>query len=488
MLADFKTLLKHSLIYGAGVALGKAVGFVMVPVYTRCLNPSEYGTLEMLSRSGELVALVSALGFVSALPRFYFDYATPRDQHRVVSTGLLFTRGRALAVAAVLMPLGRWLSVVILGTPEGALLCRLLLVSVVFDMGTLIPLTYLRIQQRSGLYTVANLCRLAAAVGLNIYLIAVLRMGVAGAIWSMLAVAVGVALVLSGWTLRRTGVGFDLGMAKAMLRYGLPLIPASLCLLTIQASDRFFLRGLTSLSEVGIYALGYKFAMMLGVLVTGPLMLIWTTYIFEIAKRPQAPAIYARALTYYALAAVAFALPLCLFGRELLALVATPHYLAAYRVIPLVALGFGFLGCASVMEVGIYLRRRTGVRLGNMATAAAANLGLNWLLVPRLGGMGAAWAAMGALGLLAVLTYVTCRRLYPVPYELGRLARLAAVTAGAWLAYSQGAVALPGGAQVAAKLAILAAVPVALYAVGFFLPSERAALGRLGRRKAEVGA
>jgi O-antigen/teichoic acid export membrane protein len=228
--------------------------------------------------------------------------------------------------------------------------------------------------------------------------------------------------------------------------------------------------------------------MMLGVLVTGPLMLIWTTYIFEIAKRPQAPAIYARALTYYALAAVAFALPLCLFGRELLALVATPHYLAAYRVIPLVALGFGFLGCASVMEVGIYLRRRTGVRLGNMATAAAANLGLNWLLVPRLGGRGAAWAAMGALGLLAVLTYVTCRRLYPVPYELGRLARLAAVTAGAWLAYSQGAVALPGGAQVAAKLAILAAVPVALYAVGFFLPSERAALGRLGRRKAEVGA
>ncbi len=488
MLADFKTLLRHSLIYGAGVALSRAVGFIMVPVYTRYLSTAQYGTLELLSKSGELLGLVGALGFISALPRFYYEYSEARMQRAVVSTGLILCFGVSCAIAAVLMPLGRWLSLLIIGDPAYAGLCRLLLVTVAFDIGVLLPLTYLRIERRSVLYTVVNVLRLVVSLSLNIYLIVGLRWGVAGALWSGAITTVTLSAALVTWTLARTGAHFDRRLAAGMARYGLPLIPASLCLLVIQASDRFFLGRLAGLPAVGVYSLGFKFGSMLQVLITGPLMLIWTTYIFEIAKRPDAPRVYGRALTYYALAATAFALPLSIFGRQLLQVVATVKFLPAYHVIAWVALGFTLAGAASIMEVGIYLKRRTELRALTMAVAAVVSLALNALLVPRLGAMGSAWALVGSYGSLAALTYLICRRLFPVPYELRRLLKLAVVVVAAYLAAEWMDALLMSGVTLAAlKVALLCSVLPLLHALRFFLPTELAAVSRLLRRQpAEV--
>ena len=488
MLADFKTLLRHSLIYGAGVALGRAVGLFMVPIYTRYLSTAQYGTLELLSKSGELLGLVGALGFISALPRFYYEYSEARTQRAVVSTGIILCLTVSCTIAATLMPLGHWLSALVIGDPAYAGLCRLLLVTVAFDIGVLLPLTYLRIERRSVLYTIVNVLRLVISLSLNIYLIVGLRWGVAGALWSGAITTVTLSLALVTWTLTRTGLRFDWRLAGAMARYGLPLIPASLCLLVIQAADRFFLGRLAGLPAVGVYSLGFKFGSMLQVLITGPLMLIWTTYIFEIAKRPNAPHVYGRALTYYALAAAAFALPLSIFGRQLLAVVATVSFLPAYHVIVWVALGFTLAGAASIMEVGIYLKRRTELRALTMALAAVVSLALNALLVPRLGAMGSAWALVGSYGSLAALTYAISRRLFPVPYEPWRLLKLAVVVVAAYLtAEWLDAMVMPGLTLAALKVGLLVAVLPALYALRFFLPAELAAVSRLLRRRpAEV--
>jgi len=488
MLADFKTLAKHSLIYGVGIAVGKAASLLMVPIFTRYLSTAEYGRLELLNRSGELLVMSAAMGIVSALPAFFYQYESAPQQRRVVVTGLLFTLGASLLAAGALFPWGSWLSRLILGDPRQVLLCRLLLVTVAFDVGVLVPLMYLRIERRSLLYTVFNITHLVGAVALNTYFVVVLRLGLAGVMWSTAAVTVAVAVALGAWTLRRTGLSFDGRLVRGMLRYGLPLVPAGLMLLIMRSADRFFLDRLVGASHVGVYALGYKFGMILQMVVTTPLMLIWNTYIFEIAGRPDANRVYGRALTYYSLAALAIGLPLSLFGREVVALLATPGFREAYRVIPLVALSFVLMGAASVMEVGIYLQRRTELRVMTTAAAASGNLVLNYLLVPRWAEMGAGLALVGSFGLLAVLTYLVCRRLYPVPYEPGRLGKLAAVVAAAWVAAMWLEQAgLSAGLLAAGKLAILAAVPLALYLVGFFLPGELAVVGKLWGRKAEVG-
>ena len=48
---SFRTLGRQTAIYSFGVMLGRAVSFLMLPVYTRYLTPSDYGLVYVYTRS-----------------------------------------------------------------------------------------------------------------------------------------------------------------------------------------------------------------------------------------------------------------------------------------------------------------------------------------------------------------------------------------------------------------------------------------------------
>jgi hypothetical protein len=90
--------------------------------------------------------------------------------------------------------------------------------------------------------------------------------------------------------------------------------------------------------------------------------------------------------------------------------------------------------------------------------------------------MGAAWATFAAYAATAAALYLAGRKVYPIPYENGRVAALllafAAAGAAAWRL---------SGAGVGARLAVLLLAPILLWAAGFLTDEERAGLGRLFR-------
>src|SRR5207248_6534638 len=100
-------------------------------------------------------------------------------------------------------------------------------------------------------------------------------------------------------------------------------------------------------------------------------------------------------------------------------------------------------------------------------------LSINFLLIPTFGMMGAAAAALIAFVFQCTLQVVVGHRLYPIPYEWGRIARLTAVGvaiyfAGAAITWSSVPAALVG------KGLLLLTGPLLLYAIGFFEPGEMA--------------
>jgi len=123
-------------------------------------------------------------------------------------------------------------------------------------------------------------------------------------------------------------------------------------------------------------------------------------------------------------------LPL-LFGRPLL----TEPYLAGLPIVPVVMLGYLFLGCSNVFTAGIHIEKRTHLLPGITLAGALLNVAANYLLIPRLGIMGAALATLVSYAVMALLAFLIVRRFYPVPYEWSRLAKLAAATAAAWLLF-----------------------------------------------------
>src|SRR5205823_14718273 len=62
---------RHSLVYGAGLMLTKAVSFVMLPVYTRYLTPADYGVMTLISMTLDVIAIMAGTKVALGIFRYY---------------------------------------------------------------------------------------------------------------------------------------------------------------------------------------------------------------------------------------------------------------------------------------------------------------------------------------------------------------------------------------------------------------------------------
>jgi O-antigen/teichoic acid export membrane protein len=192
----------------------------------------------------------------------------------------------------------------------------------------------------------------------------------------------------------------------------------------------------------------------------------WQPFVYAQARRPEAPAMLARVVTYAFAAFLAVCLGVAVLGGDLLVWMTprNPAFWSAAGIVPVVALAYLLHGAFLLGSIGIGIEKRARYYPMITAASAATNVGGNFLLIPRFGIFGAAWATVASYAVMAGLGVLISRRLYPVPFESGRLAVL---LAGAAAAYGV-SLLVPGGpvtafvlkAVIVAAFALIAAVAV----------------------------
>ena len=467
MLDELKRLFKHTTIYGFGNMLGKMVGFFMIPFYTHYLSTADYGTLELLDLTVTLIGLVLTMWMNAAILRHYYDYEEGRERNQVISTILLTAGATGILVATLGIRCSRTLSALILKTPDLHAYVSLIALSFLVNCLNIVSTSYLRAMQRSTLVVAADLTNLVLTLSLNIYFIAILKIGVVGVLYSSLVSGTVIALLLTINTVREVSLAFSFPKLKAMLAFGSPLILTSIAAFTVNFSDRFFLRHYSTVSTVGIYALGYKFGFMLSFLVVQPFDMIWQARMYEIAKQEHANDTFARLFGYYALVLTTVALGLSLIVREVISVIATPDYFTAYKVVPIVALAYIFQGLNRYFLSGAYIAKRT-LHLGLIGgLTAVLNFGLNYLLISRYGMLGAAWATTFSFMAMAGFAYWVSQRAHPIPYSLSRFV-IPLILAAAFYLVSTLVPMTHLVAALAMKIGLFLLFPMALYLSGFF--------------------
>ena len=432
MLEEIKKLLQHSSVYSLGNILNKAVGFLLIPFYTHYLTTADYGTLELLDLSVTLVGLLLNMWMNASLVRHYYEYEDTKNRNQVVSTALIATAATAAIFSAAGLFWAHGISTLILKTPVFYAFVRVIACNLFFTCVNSVSFSYLRARQQSTAIVVMNTVSLVTGLLFNIYFLAVMKTGVVGILYSSLISNGLVTIVLTLLTIRQVGLHFDSVKLKAIAAFGMPLILTSFSAFELNFADRFFLQHYSNVSTVGLYALGYKFGYMLSFLLIQPFMMIWGARMYEVAKRPDAGVVFSRIVAYFTLLMSAAALAMSLVIKEVISIVASSQFHDAYKVVPAVALAYVFYGVSYYFQTGVYISKKT-TYLGIMgAICAAANIGLNFLLIPRYAAMGAAWATALSFLLMAVLAYIFSQRVYPIPYVLYRVALPVVAAAGAY--------------------------------------------------------
>ena len=433
-LGAFKDLGRHTVLYGLSAGAVQLLGIVTVPVFSRELSPSSYGLLELTLIAVALLATVVDCGLIAAVQRSFFDYsaAEPERRRAVVSTAFAATAAVALlATVAVVLALGPLANALYGRTERGILLLAAL--SIVPVAVGQFSRNVLRLHVRPVQYAISSF--LSAGVGAASALVAavVFHFGATGIIGGMLigyglSAVYGVCATAADLHVQPSRIEL-----KRMLAFGLPLVPAGIALWLVWFIDRVMLARLASLDDVGQYAIANRLAtvLLLAVLAFnlafGPFILALHAQDHELERRVRAQT----SLLVVALLAV-LGVALSLFAREIIGLVA-PRYDRAHLVVGLLSLSIVIYGVYPVVSTGLSIARRTTF-LGAVSIAAAGvNVGLNLVLIPAWGMVGAAVSTVGAFAVLTGGTAIAAQRIDPVDYPLGRLALVlvSAVGAGA---------------------------------------------------------
>lgn len=471
MLDVLKSVGKHFIVYGFGNVVNRLLGFLLIPFYTHYLTTSDYGTLDLIESTIYVAGMFLGLGISNSVLRFYFDTDDPAMRRRVVSTAHLSVWGVALFLGFWLVLFSTDFSMLVFTSTEQGGLYRLAFSSLILSVCAEVPMNFIRAQERSVLFTTIAVSRLVLALSLNILFLVGLGWGIRGILVSMLISQATATLVLSGYTFQQTGLGVSRNLLKQMISYALPYIPAGVSVFVLHFADRFILERLTSLSVLGVYALGYKFGLTISPLLTEPFLASWRPKMFAIACQENATKIYANMLTYFCFAGTMLALTISILIQDLITIISPTAFHAAREVVPLISFAYVVWGASLLVQVGVLLAKKTKYVAYVGGAAAVLNVGLNLVLIPSMGMWGAAWATLASCLLLLILGYHFSNRYLRVPYQWFRLFKLVAVGAGIYglsLQISLGSLVL----TIAVKILLILCFPLLLFGLRFYSVDE----------------
>ena len=469
---------RKALVYSLGPWTNRAVGVLLVPVYTRIFAPEVYGVIALMTATLALAKLGLALGVDSAVNRYYQDTDDPIERRRVATTGLVIRVAAASVFSMAVLPFAQPVSVLVFREDGYADVVQLALWALPFAIAFSYCQYLFRFNFRPWPYTFTSMGSLACNVSLTLWFILGLEMGLKGIYLAQLITAVSLSAATL-WAVRGyLGLSISKAVIVRLMRFGLPLVPAALSLFIIQMSDRYFLVHFADLNEVGLYGIAFSVASVVA-LITAGFSPVWAPFVYSTFRQPGAPATFARVFDLYATAVLWMALLIGAFAVEILRLLTTEAYMAAYAVVPLLVGAAAVYAIGDYFPVGIGIAKKTGDKAWAGAAAAVTNIVLNAALIPGWGAMGAAGATLISYVVLAAVQMWRSQQHYFVPYRFARQVALWAVAAAAMgLAYAFQTLEITL-TQVALKLMLLAAVAPVAFILGIMRWSDVAGAVRL---------
>ncbi len=469
-----KRLVTTGAAYQFGDIVAKGIALVTIPLYTRHVSPAGYGAANSLLTAVILASIFLRVGVGEAFIRFYFDDDDSSRRERIARTATATVAWTTTLAALLAFVFAGPLSRLILGFRDPLLLDCAIVGLWAF---TNLEMAYaqLRVDERARAYIFASGANVGLTVIFTVALVVVAGEGARGLLLGNFGAS---ALVVLGlwWALRRRfslRVRFD--DLRAMLRFGLPTVPADASVYALQVADRFYLYRGYSHAAAGDYSVALQFATVVFVIVRG-FQYAWPPLAYSIASDVEASRLYALVTTYFVVATGIVVAAVALLGRWIVRLLAAPQYFGAHSALPWLALAWTLYGLYQVMIVITGRARATARNLPAAAAGLLVNVVLLLVLVPRggagLGIAGAGIALCGAYVAMLLVMHLLTRRLFAVAFQWRRLAQASAILAGVAVS---GELLLPssGFSGLALRALWLMLAPALLLATRFFDADER---------------
>lgn len=470
MLNNLRSVAKSSVIYGMGNLSTKLIGFILIPFYTSHFKPYFYGIISIVDVSSQALISIFNLGLYYALFRWYWDKEYRDHQKSIFYTSFVFLVFVALAMFAVLFPFRQFFSEILFNSTQYVYLFELMVISAALQILTLMPATLMRLQEKPVLYTVTNLGRLILSLILTIYFIAYKNRGLEGIYEAQVIGHIFYMLIIPVYMIRNIDFKFRFDLLKSMLKFGSPIVVASISGIIIMLADRYGLKflGTNGLADTGTYSLGYKIANTITVFVITSINLAVSPMIYKMMDDPGNKRFYSKIMTYTSYIVIVFVIAFSLYGKEMVKILSkNPEYWSAYKVVPIISFAILFYMMKDNATLGLNIMKKTRTIAVITIIVSILNVVLNIIFIPILNTIGAALSYLLSQFICFVMIYIYSQKVYHVPYEMKKIFKMIALSviliAASYLFNDFNVVT-----RLILKTFLLALFPVILYFIGFY--------------------
>jgi O-antigen/teichoic acid export membrane protein len=414
---------RHSIVYGLGSVAQSAVGFVLLPIMTGALTPSDFGVYSLILMASAISSGVFYLGMTSALSRSYFDYVTADDRRAVFTTAFMVLVVGALIQIALGYFGGRLISNALVGIDQYANSVAWAFFCGAITFINSYFLFYLRILRKSITSVVFSLISLPGGVGLTLFFLSITPASISAPFQAIALSQLAITIIFVVWFGKHAFVfRIQRNELSRILPYGLSMVIASFGSVLLDWMDRVIIEHFMTLSDVGNYSAAFRVGALINVILILPFSQIWSPMMMEYRSHSNVKKLSSLVLSYYLVVGALILIPTSIFISEILnILIRSGNNDGLSEIVLLVMLGTLIYGTTNIVAAGLLYERQVHKLNYAYYPAATLKLGVNILLVPIFGLLGAAVTALAASAMIPIGIYMLGRKYFTFKIEWKRI-------------------------------------------------------------------
>lgn len=409
------SFVRSTSIYIGSSFLNAIVPFLMMPVLTRFLTPSDYGIVAMFTMLVGFVAPFTGLSVHGAVYRQYFELQ--RSEMKIYignSLGILLCSTSISAMVVFVFSS----KIVDLTNIPMSWIWAILLVSMSHFVCNIL-LAIWQVQVKPLWFGLFQNMRTLVNIVLSLVFVVGCNLSWQGRLWGIVITAVASGMI-AFYLLNSLGwlqLEYNKNYVKNALSFGIPMIPTSLKDSMMAIVDKLFITNMIDLGATGLYSLGFQLSMALSLL-TSSFNSAYVPWLFKKLKQDNIDTNKAIVrLTYaYFLTIVLIALIWTFLAGGILRFFAGPGFSGAKPFILWLSLGFAFSGMHSMVVNYIYFAQKTALYGLVSLMSVFLNIALNYFLITENGSIGAAQATCITYLLTFLMTWKLSSRVHPMPW------------------------------------------------------------------------
>lgn len=416
-----KKLAGQTAIYGLSSIIGRLLNYLLVPLYTRYFLPSEYGVVTEVYAYVAFLVIMLTYGMETAFFRFS---KKEHEENKVYSTTLIsLIISSSFFIGIILFNSGSVASW--MGYEGHSEYIEWFAIIIGLDAVSSISFAYLRAQNKALQFALIRLINIFVNIGLNVYFIVYKEFGIEYIFIANLIASI-ISLLLLSPVMLKSAWRFDKILWRKMMIYALPLLVAGLAGVINETLDRVLLKHLlsestNSLAEIGLYGAFYKLSIIM-VLFIQTFRYAAEPFFFSQEKTDNAKENYALIMKYFIIIAAAIFLIVTTYYNFIIKFLGSNyHNDRGFLVVSVLLLANLFLGIYYNLSVWYKLTEQTRYGAYLSIFGATITIALNFMLIPKIGFLGCAWATLICYFCMTMTSYLIGKKYYPIPYELSKI-------------------------------------------------------------------